>query len=401
MSNFDGVSQPTRTGTRDPGPPLTTGPLADAVRAMRGASGEGAAPPGALLAVTHGETIGYAAAGDAVRPDAGAATPMQWGVRTDAGSVTKVIATTASVARLVDAGELALGDRVGRFLPRCACAGATVADLLEHRAGLREWWPLYVDGSRGAAALESAMRLPLRYPVGAGRHYSDLGFVLLGEIVARVGAQPLRQAVDRLALEPFGLGETRFAAPAPGGPVAASSRGDAIERAMVETGVPYPVEADAADFRHWRTHVLVGEVNDGNAFHAFGGVAGHAGLFTTAADLLRFGHGLLASRAGSGPIGAATARRLMTPGTDPGQAPGLRVWPGRGGPAFGHTGFPGVAFAVLPERDAAVALVTNRLHVRGTPRSGEQLWLRALDAARAHLDGRTGDEAGGHACGTP
>jgi CubicO group peptidase (beta-lactamase class C family) len=226
--------------------------------------------------------------------------------------------------------------------------------------------------------------MPLRYRPGEGRHYSDLGFILLGELVARVGGG-LAAAVDELVLRPFGLAETRYATPVPGGPVAASSNGDSIEQSMIASGVPYPVNGVVTDFDGWRDHVLVGEVNDGNAFHAFDGVAGHAGLFTTAADLLRFATGLLRCLDGDGPIRRDTAAGFLTAGADSGQALGLRVWDLPSGRAIGHTGFPGVAVAVLPEHRATVAMITNRLHASGPLRATEQMWLRVLTAAEAHL----------------
>ena len=129
-------------------------------------------------------------------------------------------------------------------------------------------------------------------------------------------------------------------------------------------------------------------MNDGNAFHAFDGVSGHAGLFTTAADLLRFAAGLRHCLDGEGPLRPATVTRFLTPGADTAQALGLRVWGPPSHPAFGHTGFPGVAFAVVPDQDAAVVMITNRLHVQGTPRATEDMWLQGLAAARTHLEQR-------------
>jgi CubicO group peptidase (beta-lactamase class C family) len=175
----------------------------------------------------------------------------------------------------------------------------------------------------------------------------------------------------------------------PGGPAIASSDGDAIERAMVESGVPYPVSGSSRDFSGWRSHVLVGEVNDGNAFHAFDGAAGHAGLFSTASDLLTFARGMLASCQGDGPVRRETARQFVAAGADPGQALGFRIW--RDGSnaaeiAIGHTGFPGVAFAMLPDRRAAAVMVTNRLHAPGGPRATEPMWQLARAAARNQLD---------------
>jgi serine-type D-Ala-D-Ala carboxypeptidase len=364
---------------------LTKDPLVTVITDLLGASPDGsAAPPGALVAVAEDERIRYATGGFARHGAAGSAVEMGWDTRTDAGSVSKVVGTTAALMALVDAGEVALDTPVARHLPELERPG-TVRDMLEHRAGLREWWPLYLNGARAGDAVSLAAQMPLRYRPGEGRHYSDLGFILLGELVARVGGG-LAAAVDELVLRPFGLTETRYATPMPGGPVAASSNGDGIEQNMITSGVPYPVDGVVTDFDGWRDHVLVGEVNDGNAFHAFDGVAGHAGLFTTAADLLRFATGLLRCLDGDGPIRRDTAARFLTAGADSGQALGLRVWDLPSGRAVGHTGFPGVAVAVLPEHRAAVAMITNRLHASGPLRATEQMWLRVLTAAEAHLE---------------
>ncbi len=303
---------------------------------------------------------------------------MSADVRTDAGSVTKILATTAALMALADAGELTVDDPAARYLPVLRGHPATVADLLEHRAGLWEWWPLYLTAT-GPDAVELIGRLPLRYPPGAARHYSDLGLILLGDLVERVTGQALEDAVATLALRPFGLTATSFRTPGPGAPVAASSDGDRIERTMIATGVPYPVTGDPDGFARWRSHVLVGEVNDGNAFHAFGGAAGHAGLFTTAADLIRFARGMRRSLAGDGPVSAPTARRFVTPGADPVQALGFRRW----GNIAGHTGFPGVAVGFDLDRDLAVVMITNRLHADGPPAATEQMWATVLQEAQA------------------
>lgn len=323
-----------------------------------------AGAPGAVIAI--GDE--YGVAGEAQRD----AVAMSADVRTDAGSVTKILGTTATLMALVDVGELTVDDPVRRGHP------ATVADLLEHRAGLWEWWPLYLTAT-GSDAVDLIGRLPLRYPPGEARHYSDLGLILLGDLIERVTGRPLEEAVTALALRPFGLTATSFRTPRPGGPVAASSYGDRIEQTMIATGDPYPVAGDVADFPRWRRHVLVGEVNDGNAFHAFGGAAGHAGLFTTAADLIRFARGMLRSLAGDGPVSTATARRFVTPGADPMQALGFRRW----GDVIGHTGFPGVAVGFDPGRDLAVAMITNRLHADGPPAATEQMWTTVLQEAQA------------------
>ncbi|MGH3380591.1 MAG: serine hydrolase, partial [Actinoallomurus sp.] len=162
---------------------------------------------------------------------------------------------------------------------------------------------------------------------------------------------------------------------------------------MLDTGRPYPVGISSSEFRGWRARVRLGEVDDGNAYHAFGGVAGHAGLFGRARDLLVFGRRVLSALHGEGPWRGATVRRFLDVGPDTGQALGFRAWPvgGCATPAYGHTGFPGVAFAVLPSHGAVVALLTNRLHTPTPPPPApfEPHWLRILDAV--HREGGVGE----------
>src|SRR5690606_23826199 len=151
----------------------------------------------------------------------------------------------------------------------------TLRHLIQHRAGLWEWQPLYLDPRD---AWEQIDALPLRYPLDEGRHYSDLGFMLLGRVVASVTALPLDAAVRELVTGPLALSRTGYGPV--GAPVAASATGDRVERRMVETGEPYPVLAAAHDFV-WREEEIAGVANDGNCFHALGGISGHAGLFST------------------------------------------------------------------------------------------------------------------------
>jgi CubicO group peptidase (beta-lactamase class C family) len=158
---------------------------------------------------------------------------------------------------------------------------------------------------------------------------------------------------------------------------------------MLRTGLPYPVPRAPEDFDRWRRHVLVGEANDGNAFHAFSGVAGHAGLFSTVQDLLRLGANWCSSLTGEGPWLPHTQQEFLAAGPDAGQSLGFRSWSSTIGDctatAYGHTGFTGVALACLPRHDAAVVLATNRLHVVGPPMSHESMWLAALGAAHEHM----------------
>jgi CubicO group peptidase (beta-lactamase class C family) len=261
----------------------------------------------------------------------------------------------------------------------------TVRDLLEHQAGLWEWWPTYVAGARTAEdALALVQSLPLRRPPRTGRHYSDLGFMLLGEIVARVHDEPLDHLARRKVFEPLQMARTGYrprgrAAPTEG--AVATSLGDWYERRMVDTGSPYPVGLDGAAFAGWRTHTLVSEANDGNCWHAFHGVAGHAGLFTSASDLLRLGRALLESLGGCGPWSAELVREFCRPGRDARQ--GLGFWLREGGAVVEHPGFPGARFAGLPDRQRLLVLLTNRLHTTGEPPSVDAAWDELVEKAEA------------------
>jgi CubicO group peptidase (beta-lactamase class C family) len=226
--------------------------------------------------------------------------------------------------------------------------------------------------------------LPLRYRPGTERHYSDLGFMHLGRLVAAVFGGTLADAVRTLALDPAGLHSTGFGPVDPAGaPVAASAWGDRTEQRMVATGDPYPVLWTARTFR-WRENLLTGEVDDGNCAHAWGGTAGHAGLFGTVDDLLDAALALGHRLHDGDPQG------LGEPGPDPGQTLGWRVREvatTRGlGTVLWHPGFTGCAVGLLPHGRGAVALATNRLLADGAPLTTERLWWHTVRLLCPDLD---------------
>ncbi len=357
-------------------------------------------PPGVILAVRRTGHTEIAAAGARQRwsghhplDGAGGASepmhppaPMTPETQVDAASVTKVVGTTAALMSLVDAGTVGLDEPVVRFVPSFgegAKAGVTVADLLRHRAGLAPWWPLYIDSHSPGEARDAAATLPLAAAPGTTRLYSDLGFILLGQVIEEAAGRPLAAAVDELVLVPLGMARTGYRRPVDqSGDVAAGGLGDRAEYVMIETGRPYPVPYAVGDFDGWRDYVIVDEVNDGNAFHAFGGEAGHAGLFTTAGDLLRFGDAALTGLAGGGAWRRETVQRFTTPGPDAGQALGFRVEnhrvAGRPITLLGHPGYTGSTLMIAPELDATIVMVTNRLHVPGRPTEREAMWQHAI-----------------------
>lgn len=311
--------------------------------------------------------------------------PMTTATSFDMASVTKVMATTFAVMMLVDAGKLDLDAPLHTYLPDFRGPEkdrVTLRLLLTHRAGLYQWQPIFYHASTERQAYAYIRDLPLEWQPGTGRHYSDLGFMLLGLVVERVSGQPLDAFVHDRLYEPLGLTHTGFRrarsdgthagaggtarATSPGtGPFAATSLGNPYEFRMVhDSTFGYRYSGDPAAWHGWRRRALLGEVNDGNAFYAFGGVAGHAGLFSTARDLDVLLQVLLHNGAYSGRryVRAATVDTFLTP-TGDGQA--LGWWAPKFAPAgsFDHSGFTGTYVLGVPARGLAVVLLTNRQNV--------------------------------------
>lgn len=358
--------------------------------------------PGAVLVVSkdgrvvleraygYAQRFGYGAgqygAWRADRPDGGIErlerpVPMRTDTRFDLASVTKVLATTLAVMALVEDGSLDLDAPVHTYLPDFRGGGkeeVTLRHLLTHRAGLVQWYPVYYEASDADRAYAFVRDLPLGWEVGEGRHYSDLGFMLLGRVVERVSGEHLDAFLRRRLYAPLGLASTGFrpgdpfgeeagARDAPGrgaaaGAFAATSHGNPYEHRMVhDSAFGYRIDTDPARWDGWRRRTLVGEVNDGNAWHAFGGVAGHAGLFSTGREVTR----LLALLLSGGELGG---RRFLRPevidaflsDAGDGQALGWLVPAYAPEGSFAHTGFTGTWVLGVPREGIAVVLLTNR-----------------------------------------
>lgn len=350
--------------------------------------------PGMVLGLSIGSVRTIDAYGDRQIFGLDSALPMTVDTSFDVGSITKVLATTAAIMRLVDVGEISLDAKASKYLGAWSNSDKneiTVRDLLLHRSGLWEWRPLYISVRDPQMIVEEIAQMSLRYPVGEGRHYSDLGFISLGQILISLVGADLPTLVKNLVLQPLGMNATWYARPRPGVPVAATSLGDVIEKQMVISKVPFPVPEEATQFNRWRTQVLVGEVNDGNAFHLFGGVSGHAGLFTNANDLLTFGEAMNSSARDEGSYSGKVMSEFLSTGPDSGQQLGLRSWTdtyeGCTSEFFGHTGFPGVVLAFSPEHDCVATFLTNRLHCEGEIPVTELLWQPFLSAIHKKIHG--------------
>jgi CubicO group peptidase (beta-lactamase class C family) len=253
---------------------------------------------------------------------------------------------------LVESGKLLLNAPVQDYLPEFQGANkekVRVQDLLTHTAGLPAFLMLYKDTEGYEPVLQKIYSVPLQYEPWTKSIYSDLGMILIGEIISRASGRTLDRFITERLFQPLGMRSTMYNPP----------------RALLERIAP--TEDDP-----WRKRVVHGEVHDENAF-AMGGVAGHAGLFSSAHDLAIFAQMLLNG-------GIYDHRRYLNPETirrftatqgRPEAARGFgwakpnpSGWTGRlfSPAAFGHTGFTGTMIWVDPEKELFVVLLTNRVH---------------------------------------
>ena len=238
------------------------------------------------------------------------ATPVTAASRFDLASLTKGVATALCVARMVADGELAWETPACALLPalkRGRHREITVEQLLAHTSGLPDWAPLYqqMPSHEGIAPggeepppawrpamVAAAARISLLARPGGQFTYSDLGYILLGELVERAASAPLATCLTAWVCEPLGLGDTLGFRPA-------RPEGPGWERCVATEACP------------WRDRRLVGEVHDENGW-AMGGVAGHAGLFGTAAAVATVAGRLVAAAAGEDDcLPAETARQMI------------------------------------------------------------------------------------------
>jgi uncharacterized protein YbbC (DUF1343 family)/CubicO group peptidase (beta-lactamase class C family) len=320
--------------------------------------------PGVVFLVGRGHKVLYRKAFGyrSLQPER---TPMSPDTLFDLASLTKVVATTSAVMDLVQQGKLRLRDPASRYWPEFAQSGKeriTIRQLMTHTSGLPAWENYYTKlgdpakpgvQDRTGDVLAGIAATKLAHPPGTRFVYSDLGFITLGEIVRRVSGERLDEYTRRRIFEPLGMKETTF------NPDARLS-----ERAA-------PTEKRAG---RW----MQGEVHDPNAA-VTAGVAGHAGLFSTADDLARFARMLVSSDEEtdrSYPLGPYTVREMTTPHTPAGlpvrglgwdiDSPYSHV---RGDlfplGSFGHTGFTGTFLWIDPFSKTYVIGLSNRVHPDG------------------------------------
>jgi CubicO group peptidase (beta-lactamase class C family) len=303
----------------------------------------------------------------------------------DLASLTKVVATTPSLMLLVERGKVGLDTPVVRYIPEFngpGTAAITVRHLLTHTSGLRGTL-LLRDAPDSATALRMVFTTTPVVAPGSRMVYSDLNAILLGEIVQRVSGQPLDLFVTREVYVPLGLDQQMMFRPP-----------KRLEPRIAPTGL-------------WHGHPVAGIVNDPNAAR-LGGVAGHAGLFATAAALRRYAQFMLLE--GSAPPGGPrilkreTVRQFTQVAVAARRGAGARTlgWEALptgeevssagtllGPRSYGHTGWTGTSLWIDPDRDLFILLLTNRAFDPRTRRSFTKLHEirgRVADAATRAAD---------------
>lgn len=294
----------------------------------------------------------------------------------DIASVTKIVSTTSVAMRLVEQRKLDLDAPVRRYLPRFSGGPknqVTVRMLLDHTSGLKSYVPFYIKARRSRArSIDLLYAQPLVRSPGDSAEYSDLNALILGLVLEKVSGAPLDQLATREVFAPLGMTQTMY------------KPRSALKRRIAPSGI-------------WRGRPVPGDVNDQNAV-AMGGVAGHAGVFSTGMDLARYAQVWLRGGAGlKGQwVGAETMRRFLVKGPRSGSR--LLGWdtpeakpdePSVFGSliseaTYGHTGFTGTELWVDPARDLFLVFLTNRAF---DPRVRES--LKELKVVRAALSDAT------------
>lgn len=308
--------------------------------------------PGAVVAVGRNGGLVHLKAYGKMTYDPSAA-PMTVDTMFDLASLTKVIVTTTMAMMMVDEGRLDLDRPVRDFFPKFTGGmkdKVTIRHLLTHSSGIDWWAPLYKEAHTSQEYLNRIIPMELKYEPGTKSVYTDLGVMMLGDILERVSGTDLNSFVKKRLFEPMKMRDTGYKPPESMKPRIA------------------PTEFD----KDWRKRLVWGEVHDENAA-GLGGIAPHAGLFGTAPDLARFATMLLNGGFFEGKryIAPATLNLFITPANVPDSSRALG-WDTKSATsssgtlmsnrAFGHTGFTGTSMWMDPETGVFVIILTNRVN---------------------------------------
>lgn len=338
--------------------------------------------PGAELAVTHkGALVAsqgfgrftYESDSPQVHPD----------TIFDLASLTKVVATTAAAMLLHERGKLDLDEPLAKTMPEFVSmapqyeqarrAAVAIRMLLAHSSGLPAYERLYEFANTHRDLVHGALTARLTAPPGSRAEYSDIGFILCGEVLAGKAGLPLDGFARQEIFEPLGMSRTRFK-PQP------------EWKAEIA-----PTEND----QKFRGRVIQGEVNDENAY-VMAGVAGHAGVFAPATDIARFAECML--RDGSPILKPETVKLFTTRESSPPGTTRALGWDTPSRPesssgrlfsprSFGHLGFTGTSLWIDPDRNLSVTLLTNRTWPDRSSQAIRQVRPAVHDAIVQALEG--------------
>ncbi len=329
---------------------------------------EGLYPAASWVVLRHGMAASAGALG-VINPAGTVQTPASADTIFDLASVTKSFTGTL-LMQCIEEGRVQLMQTLASVLPEAAGSPTehlTLRQLASHSSGLPPWKPLYKVTNR--SVLEEILHTAPEKEPGTHYAYSDLGYILLGIIVSRLLGKPLDVIAKERIFDPIGMSTAGYNPPA------------SLNPRIAATG----------HSRNREGEVIVGQVHDENA-HGMGGVAGHAGIFASAVDLVRFALALqypgVASHFSIQPILGAAAKRVSqhslidaavgSHGVGWFLSPNPYLPPAEllSSRSFGHTGFTGTMFVVDPELDCTMILLTNRVYSPGD--GGGVLRIRRL-----------------------
>lgn len=279
--------------------------------------------------------------------------PMYENTLFDMASLTKAVATSTSVMILKEQGKINLDDDLADHLPGFTSRGISIFHLLIHTSGLPAWRALYIEPGSNAEKVKYLSDLPLEYETSSKVIYSCLGYILLGEMVRHVTGMGLDEFALKHIFRPLGMEDTFFNPPEERrSECAATEDSNSFEKRMT-------------NYRSykWREGVVVGEVHDENA-NSLGGVAGNAGLFSTASDMGKFCRMIIND--GEDIISPESVRMMSTSHTEGLDGSRSVGWGILDGDTMSHTGFTGTAIRIYRNHRSAAILLTNRVHPDAT-----------------------------------
>lgn len=304
----------------------------------------------------------------------------------DLASLTKILGTTSVVACLIRDGKLKLDDPLGKFVPEFVATApedkqakrrhVTIMHLLTHSSGLPAGRPLYKSASTYKDVIAEAAKVPLDASPGEKAVYSDLGYMLLGETAARAGGKPLAELERSLVFEPLAMRDTL------------RRPGETLHARIASTERVAGTNPEENLFHR-------GVVHDENA-RGGEGLTGHAGLFSTAADVGRYGQEWLRALEGKSSVfPRELAEKFTTRQNVPAGSSRALGWDTPSGQsssgskmpkAFGHTGFTGTSIWIDPERGIYVVLLSNRVHPTRANQKIAAVRRALADAAAVAID---------------